>query len=162
MSPGADRNSWPLDRHYCRSPHLQNWRKWIEHFASYLAEEEAVLGIRQEDFERTYPSLPHVLISPPTSRHCLPKFSCDGMATWARSQPRLFGLRISLLLRNGLRLQQSRYPCNLNQINPMPQSPLAFEEIEAEVQRFEAAERKRLGLEPCPTPQWHDQKSSTI
>jgi predicted nucleotide-binding protein (sugar kinase/HSP70/actin superfamily) len=38
----------------------------------------------------------------------------------------------------------------------MPQSPLVFEEIEAEIQRFEAAERKRLGLELCPTPQWHD------
>jgi len=38
----------------------------------------------------------------------------------------------------------------------MPQLPLTFEEIEAEVQQFEAAERKRLGLEPTPVPQWRD------
>jgi len=38
----------------------------------------------------------------------------------------------------------------------MPQLPLTFEEIEAEVQQFEAAERKRLGLEPTPSPQWRD------
>ena len=38
----------------------------------------------------------------------------------------------------------------------MPQSPLTFEEIEDEVQQFEAAERKRLGLEPRPVPHWHD------
>jgi len=38
----------------------------------------------------------------------------------------------------------------------MSQSPLTFEEIETEVQQFETAERKRLGLEPDPAPHWHD------
>lgn len=38
----------------------------------------------------------------------------------------------------------------------MSHSPLTLEEIETEVQQFEVTERKRLGLEPAPTPHWHD------
>jgi predicted nucleotide-binding protein (sugar kinase/HSP70/actin superfamily) len=38
----------------------------------------------------------------------------------------------------------------------MSQSPLTLQEIETEVQQFETSERKRLGLEPSPVPQWHD------
>ena len=35
-------------------------------------------------------------------------------------------------------------------------SSLTLEEVEAEVLQFEASERKRLGLDPRPSPQWHD------
>src|SRR5258706_336323 len=38
----------------------------------------------------------------------------------------------------------------------MSQTPSTFEEIEAELSTFEAAERKRLGLEPEPIRHWHD------
>ncbi len=38
----------------------------------------------------------------------------------------------------------------------MKQAPSTFEEIEAELKTFEAAERKRLGLEAEPIRHWHD------
>src|SRR5882757_380288 len=38
----------------------------------------------------------------------------------------------------------------------MSLSPPTFEDIEAEVQAYEAAERKRLGLDPEPVRHWHD------
>src|SRR4051794_32282209 len=47
-------------------------------------------------------------------------------------------------------------PRSFEPTHSMSQSPLTLEEIETEVQQFEAAERNRLGLQPSPAPQWHD------
>jgi len=44
----------------------------------------------------------------------------------------------------------------------MNASPPTFEEIEAEVRAFEAAERKRLGLEAAPVEHWHDPNPQTF
>jgi predicted nucleotide-binding protein (sugar kinase/HSP70/actin superfamily) len=44
----------------------------------------------------------------------------------------------------------------------MPESPITFDEIEAELKSFEAAERRRLGLEAEPVRHWHDPNPQTF
>src|SRR4030095_10280728 len=72
---GGVRNWWLLDKHPCRFQHLQNWRRWIEHFVPTWRRRSPCSASARKTLKGLTHRCLHALISPPTSHHCRRKFS---------------------------------------------------------------------------------------